>query len=388
MNEQLNMEGAEELITKAMEKLRADREGEETPDATLEMKEPTKVAAVDPSQAASKAAFPAIHTNPVKDRDAVKRFSIARAIRAIWINDWSEAGLERELVKDMAQNAVYKALGLLPDTAGGFLVPEELSAELIGRLSAEAVFRRAGALVISNAPLTLRIPKQTGSATAYWVGDAPLDQEIPGSEPTFGMLTLQPRRIAVRTVIDEDLITFSYASAESIVRADIVRAIGLGEDAAYYGGLGGNQPLGLIHQPDVQINNVAAGSLSFDDLLDAQARIKTANGSYNAWVMNPNTLNTLRKLKTSSGQYHYVIDWSAEPRSEILGLPVYETTQVSQNHIILGNFKNYAIADCGPLAIKVLRERYADQFQIGLVAGHRTDGAPRQPAEFQIINLT
>lgn len=392
MAEQITKQEAEDLVAKAIERLRAEREAEkkgaESPvDTTMEMKQPTKLAAVDTTAAAEKT-FPAVHTTAVKDKDAAKSFSIAKAIGGVWTGDWSQAGLEREMIKDMAQNVRYKTLGLLPDTAGGFLVPEEVSSELIGMLEAETVFRRAGAMVIPNAPLTLRIPRQTQNTTAYWVGDAPLAAAVTASDPAFGMMTLQPRRVAARTVLDEDLIAHSMTSAESIVRADITGTIGRAQDLAYYSGTGGNQPLGLVDQPGVTITGVASAAFSFDSILDAMTRIEAADGKYNAILMHPTRMNAVRQLKTGIDTYHHILDVGTATRWQIFGLPVYTSTQLNTAHIIIGNFPSYAIADSGPLAIKVLREAYADQLQIGIVASHRTDGAPRQAAEFQIINIT
>lgn len=391
--EELTKEQVNDLIAKALDRLKAEREAEETgaevPEGDLEMKDPTQVSAINPEEASGKAtSFPAVHMKPVKDRDAAKKFSICKAVFATYHGNWQNAGLEREMIQEMANNAVYKNLGLVPDTAGGFLVPEEVSTELIDNLRGETVFRRAGSMVIPNAPLTLRIPRKTGNTTAYWVGDSPLTTAVTASDPAFGMMTLQPRRIAARTVLDEDLIAHSAMSAESIVRADVTTTLALAEDLAYYSGTGGSQPLGLVSQPDVTVTNRAVANVDFDWLQDEMAAIRGANGTYNAWVMAPSRWNTLRQLKTGVDTYHHVIDLAAAPRDQLLGLPVFESTQVDAAHIILGNFPNYAIADSGPLAIKVLRELYADQLQIGIVVSHRTDGAPRQPAEFRITNVT
>lgn len=401
--EQITKEQVQELIAAATAKLKAQQDatgspaptaaGAETKDLgapaveTLAMKDPTKVAAVTAEDAVNKESrFPAIQLR--SKPDDLKAFRISKAIFGIATGDWRGRELERDWIQESRGSEVYKALGLVPDTAGGFLVPPEVSNELISKLTAKAVFRTAGAQVIPDAPPTLRIPRSTGTTTAYWVGDAPLSAAVTASDPAFGMLTLQLRWVAARTLIDERLIAHAVTAAEDVVRADIVQQIAIAEDAAYYGGTGGTQPLGLISQPGVTITDVAGASLSFDSLLDAMQRIEAANGIYNAWLMHPTTLQTIRKWKSSTGEYQYIVDLAAAPRNQLLGLPVYTSTGISTAHIILGNFQNYIIADGGPLVLKVLRERYADQLQVGIVAAHATDGAPRQPAEFQVINIT
>jgi len=384
----LTNEEVKELIAAAKAKLEAEEAGKESAKTEgVERKDPTKVAAVDPEDAVNReneATFgkPAIHPKKPKE---LKQFSIAKAVRGVALGVWKDADLEKEWVQ-----YTMKELNIEDDTSGGFLVPTELSSELIDKLRAKAVMRAAGALVIPNAPQRLNIPRLTGSATAYWVGQS--NSTITASEQTFGQVTLDLRRLAALTKIDEDLLLHSVVSAETVVRNDLVQQIALAEDYAFLLGTGGDQPLGIYNNPEINTTSIG-GTPTFDDLIDAMASIEARDGEYNAWLMHSNILYYLRKHKTGAAAYDYVLDLSNTPPNRILGLPVYTTSQIpvnlgaggNESFIVLGNFPDFAIAEGGGIEIKVLRERYAEHLQIGIRAVHRVDGVPRQPDKFQIL---
>ena len=367
------------LVAEALKILKAEQKGETPEDTTLQRKDPTSVSAIDPEDAIDKEksttfGAPAV----IHDKRTLKDFSIAKAIRGVVFGNWKDAGLEKEWVRNKA------ALETGDDSSGGFLVPDVVSNEVIDRLRAKSVFRAAGALIIPNAPKTLRIPTLESSSTAYWVGDSALTSAITESEPTFGQLTLTLRRVAARSLIDEDLLRYNVSAAEPIVEKDIIQQIALAEDLKFWNGSGGVEPLGILNWPSANTTAIG-GAVDFDDLFNAMNSIDGRNGEYNAWIMHPSVYNAIRQLKTADAAYHFATDLTKGTSKQLLGLPVYTTTQVATSYILLGNFPNYAIAEDGGIEIKVLREKYADQLQVGVVAVHRVDGAPRQLGEFQIL---
>src|SRR3990170_1647953 len=129
-----------------------------------------------------KAMFPRKLEFPVMDAEAKYGefsnkcgFSFGRLFQAITTRDWSKALLER------------KALGEGTGSAGGYLVPEEYLGEVKDRITARAIVRRAGATVYPMATDTLNVPKVTGGATAYWIGE---NAQITASDETLDQLQL------------------------------------------------------------------------------------------------------------------------------------------------------------------------------------------------------
>ena len=94
------------------------------------------------------------------------KFSLCRAIHAMRTNNWDKAQFEADVFRQT------RALSTGDDSDGGYLVPAQAMPEFIEMFRAEAVCIRMGARVIdglTGAPVTFT--RQTGGATAYWVGE-------------------------------------------------------------------------------------------------------------------------------------------------------------------------------------------------------------------------
>lgn len=392
-----------ELLALAKQILEAEAKGADVPKAVIEVhdggqvievKKPKAVGTIDPEQAINREpeatfAAPAIHPKPKRE---LKDFSIALAIRGQAFGDWRGAELEREWVRSHPAylrgeltEGVTRTLHAGDDSLGGFLIPEETASEIIPLLKASSVVRAAGATVIPDCPMSFNLPAQSGATTAYWVGTAALPNAITASEPTFKMIRLELKRVAALAKIDMLLVQKSAAGVEALVRRDIAEQLALAEDAAYLAGTGGAEPLGLINLPGINATG-SVGVPNFDDLFSAMTEIEARNGRMNAWIMHPSVWNVLRTQKTGTAEYLAQPNVTDGPRTLALGLPVYRTTQLGTGYILAGNWPDYVIGEGGGIEIYVLREAYMSQLQIGILAVHLVDGAPRQVANFQVLS--
>ncbi len=90
----------------------------------------------------------------------------ARIIRALAANRGDPERAARFAERQWSDTTLARALASGDGTAGGFLVPEQYSAELIELLRPLAVVRRLGATVLPMPGGTLTVPKITGGASA------------------------------------------------------------------------------------------------------------------------------------------------------------------------------------------------------------------------------
>ena len=179
------------------------------------------------------------------------KFSLCRALHAMRTNNWDKAQFEADVFRQT------RAMSTGDDSDGGYLVPAQAMPEFIEMFRAEAVCVRMGARVIyglTGAPVTFT--RQTGGATAYWVGE---NKEITESALTVGVLKMIPKKVAALTKISNELIRMSNPGAEAMVRQDFAIALGLAVDLAILRGSGSeNQPLGIANTPG--INTVTLGT--------------------------------------------------------------------------------------------------------------------------------
>ena len=291
--------------------------------------------------------FPAEDT----DNGEAKGFSFGRLFRAMATKDWTGARYEK------------KALGEGTGSAGGYLVPEQHVSEVKDRITAQAVVRRAGATVYPMGTDTLNIPRVSGGATAYWVGE---NTQITSSDQTFAQTQLVARVLAAMVKVSNQLLQDTSGSAEAAIRRDIAKVLALAEDLAFIGGDGtANKPLGIINTSGVNEVTLGAngGTPGFDTIYDALYQVELNSGAASAWIMHPRTKNTLRKIKDSSGQYIYNVSPSLREPDSLMGIPVYLTTQRPAN-LTVGSSTDCSYIICGQFDEAIIGERLGMEFSI------------------------
>lgn len=215
------------------------------------------------------------------------------------------SGNNQQLQQDAAKIArAYKAQGINPDTAGGYLVPPEQSTQIIELLRAKALLLQDGWVTV--VPLnrdTLILPKQTGASSVRWVGE---NTTIQDSSVTFGQVVLVARKMAVLIKISNELLADSDPDVDAIIRNDIALQMANEVDRVIYNGSGvGNEPLGILNRAGVEKTTITGG-LDYPDLVDAVERLETANvdpsGKW-AWMLHPKAKAVVRQITDPLGQY-------------------------------------------------------------------------------------
>ena len=229
----------------------------------------------------------------------------------------------------------YKALGEGIDHAGGYLVPMERSNQMIALLRARTAVRAAGATVVPMASDSLMIPRQTGGATAYWVGE---NQQIQDSDQTFGQVELHAKKLAALTMLSSELYADSDPAIEAIVQADLARVLALEEDIQYLRGTGiGNTPTGLENIAGVggtTLGQAGAGATpTFDDFADADYALDAANvpTEGRAIIAHPRLKNTFRKVVDLQGRYIWSDPATPGDPPTVWGIPLFFTTAIPIN---------------------------------------------------------
>lgn len=335
--------------------------------------------------------------------DYQKDFSLQRAINAIVSNDWSNAGFEKEVFA----NASKKAMSAGSDTAGGYIVPNELLTDFIEYLRAKPVVSQMGATILQGlVGIPVEIPKQTGGATAYWVGE---NQAISESALTLGQLALSPKQVSGLVKLSNRLLRTSNPSVEAMIRGDLQAVLANAIDYACLRGSGAsNEPIGIANT--VGINTVTLGTgngaaPSFDYLYDMQYALQ-ADNAYTGnlgYIFHPVVRKTLMKSKIAqysgdtAGNYIVQPMVSDSQLQNWMGHPYKMTTQIPINltvgsgtctEIYFGNWSEFIIGQWGGIEIMASRET-SDAFeknQVWVRIIQEIDLAVRHPESFCLVN--
>lgn len=225
---------------------------------------------------------------------------------------------------------VLKALSAGESTGGGFLLSEEISAEVVELLKPASVVRSLNPVVVPMASGTLSIPKHTAGSSGGWIGE---NENVPATQPTFGQVRLTARKYAALVPVSNDLLRRASTSADTMVRDDLVADIASATDLAFIRGDGtAGQPKGLkdwagatlTANATVNLTNVTddLGSM-LQTLMDNNVRMLRLG-----WIMEPRTWRYLAMVRDANGNFAFKPEMD---RGTLFGFPFRVTTQIPRN---------------------------------------------------------
>lgn len=122
-----------------------------------------------------------------------------------------------------------------------------------------------------------------------------------------------------------------------------------------------------------KITAASATVITSDELIDLQEEVPDAYQGSAIWIMNKKTRTAIRKLKDNDGNYLLNRDVSAKWGYTLLGKDVYTsanmpTMAAGKTAIYYGDMSGLAVKVSEDANIEVLREKFATQHAIGVVA--------------------
>lgn len=138
---------------------------------------------------------------------------------------------------------ISKALGASTGTSGGFLVPTEMSNEVIELLRPEAAVLALGPRVVQMPNGNMTIPGFASGSSAGYVGE---NTNISSTEPTFRQVLLTAKKLAATCPMSNDMLRYPTSNVDSFVREDLIAAMAERADLAMIRGDGSEfTPRGL-----------------------------------------------------------------------------------------------------------------------------------------------
>lgn len=136
----------------------------------------------------------------------------------------------------------------------------------------------------------------------------------------------------------------------------------------------------------------AADKITADELITLRNSLKSVYQSGAYWVMAPDTLTAVQKLKDNNGRYLFNDDIVEGFSGKILGKPVYTTDQAPE--MAAGKNAIFYLNPAAGLAVKlvedsvqVLREKYATQHAIGVVAWVEADAKVQNQQAVAVLKM-
>ena len=295
-------------------------------------------------------------------------------------------GLEAKQGGILVPASVFEKRATQTTTGAAAVVPDDYKADqFIGLLRNSMIVRQLGARVLPGLRGDTVLPKQTGSASAFWIaeGDA-----LTESSATYGSVRLEPKHVGALSALSRQLIQQANPAIEQLTRDDFAQVVGLAVDKALmHGTAAAKQPVGILATAGIQ--TAALGAVTWAALVAMLEKLGLENVTPNAIVTHAKAATKLQTtLKNAANGAEYLLQ-----NGRVAELPAYITNQLdakagspATGRVIAGDFSQIVIGEWG--VTEILANPYAagyyEKGDVQIRILHTMDAVVRQPKAFVV----
>jgi len=291
-----------------------------------------------------------------------------------------------------------RALQIDSPTAGGYLIPQQMSDRIIRALDQKVFFRSlANVTQVPNSDSLGIVTLDADPADAEWTSEVGTVSE--DSSMAFGKREFKPHLLAKLLKVSQRLVEKSPGII-NLVSDRLAYKIAAPEENNFLNGNGSGKPLGVFTASDDGIptsKDISTGNTATAFTMAGLKAVKwglpTEYLANATWIMHRDAVAILDGLKDGNGQYLWQPATQVGAPDILLGRPLKISAWAPNTFTtglyagILGDFKFYEIADSMSISIQVLKELYARTNQIGYIIRKETDGQPSLGDAFRRITL-
>ena len=274
------------------------------------------------------------------------------------------------------------------DADGGYLVPEEYDSRLIDGLEEENIIRKLGHRITTSGERKINIAATKPAAA--WIDEG---EALTFSDATFSQINLDAHKLHVAVKVTEELLYDNAFQLENYIIKEFYKALANAEEDAFINGDGTGKPLGILAESggaEVGVTAASATAITADEVINLVYSLKRPYRKNAVFILNDQTIATLRKLKDGNGAYMWQPALVAGEPDKLLGYPVYTsaympTIEAGAKTIIFGDLSYYNIGDRGSRSFAELRELFAGNGLVGFVAKERVDGKLVLPEAIKVL---
>ena len=330
---------------------------------------------------------------PQLDRDGASSFASLEHKQAF--EAYVRSGDDRQL-----RALEAKAMSYGSGQDGGYLVPEEVEAEIGKRLAAVSPIRSiASVRQVSGA--VLKKPFMTTGPAVGWVGETAARPQT--NSPVLDELQFPTAELYAMPAATASLLEDSVVNLDQWIAGEVEAAFAEQEGAAFVNGDGVNKPRGFLDYGIVAEASWAWGDIGYiatgvagdlpasdpsDVLIDTVYALKAGYRQNASWVMNRKTQAAIRKLKDADGNYLWQPPATPGARAMLMGFALVEAEDMPDiatdaTPIAFGDFaRGYLVVD--RTGVRVLRDPYSAKPYVLFYTTKRVGGGVQ---DFDAIKL-
>ena len=196
--------------------------------------------------------------------------------------------------------------------------------------------------------------------------------DLESTSGSFSSISLTGFLAGALTKISKSLINNSQFNIVDFVITNMAETIARWAEGECLHGTT-NKATGVIAGITQGVTAAATGALTADELIKLQESIPDAYQNGACWIMSRATRTAIRLLKDGEDRYILNPDATAKWGYTLFGKPVYvsenmDNMAAGKPAVLYGDFSGLAVKLSEALEIQVLREKYATQHAVGVVA--------------------
>lgn len=302
-----------------------------------------------------------------------------------------------DLAKKMAATKrITNAMSSVIPSDGGFLIPEELRAEIMRVALQNSITRsRATVLPMASAKMGLPVVDETSQATTVrggWVAYRIPESTAPSeTSPKFGRIVLDATKIMVRTNVPNELAA-DAPGLQAFVMQELPNVVRDQEERDFIGGSGAGEPLGWAHANNPALVSVTRNTDSYvwTDITAMFARLFASSHPNAVWVCSSEVLPSLLRAVISTGDATIPVVGPAllltdgqgiqAAAGSILGKPLLVSDHLAQsgsaNDLMYVDLAHYVVGDRQGVTMSASTDVRFNEDETAYKVILRNDGTP------------
>jgi HK97 family phage major capsid protein len=289
-------------------------------------------------------------------------------------------------------NLETKALSVASDPDGGYLVSPQISDMIIKTVFETSPMRQvANVKTISSD--ALEILEDRSEAVADWTTESGAFSGT--ATPTLAKKSIPVHELYTQPKATQKLIDDSAIDIEAWFAEKISTIFAKKENTSFVTGDGVGKPRGILTYAAgtswgeiEQISSGAPGTVTAESIIKLYYSLEEDYSVNASFLMNRATIEIVRQLKDSTGQYLWNPGLTAGAPDTLMGIPVYQAAEMpvpatDSLSIAVGDFKSaYQIVD--RTGVRVLRDPFTDKPFVKFYSTKRVGG---DVVNFEAIKL-
>lgn len=241
-----------------------------------------------------------------------------------------------------------------------------------------------------NVKGNLTIPYYDGETSDITVAYADEFTELTSTSGSFKSITLTGFLAGVLTKVSKSLLNNSNFDLLGFVIRKMAENIAVWIEGELIKGT--SQKIDGLSTLSAAATAEYTTKVSADELIDLQEAIPDAYQANAVWIMNKATRKSIRKLKDGQGNYLLERDYTSKWNYTLLGKPVMisknmPTMAAGAKAVYYGDMSGLAVKVSEEAQVTVLREKFATQHAVGVVAYVELDSKVENAEKIAMLKM-